>query len=477
MRSISDVHTYQNDAIDRGVTQDHIALFAGLGLGKTLMGLGIVASKIALGMGGKTLIVAPRRVAINGWHREAAQWDFLKHLTFSIACGTAVQRRVALAKNADVYVINYENLQWLIDNYYKKSWKWEQIVLDESSLVKNSKTKRFRYLKAICQDRIVTPTRGKNKGISRVVKAKVKKVVLLTATPATKGLENLWSQIYLLDGGKRLGRSLREYMMTYFKPVAFEGTQYVKYEPIEGAKEKIYKKIEDLVHVLRTEDYLDMPDLIQNDIVVQLPKNIRDDYKKLEKEFLLQLSEEDEIYAANEASLGNKLLQFCNGAVYVGDPQDPDYVKKFRVVHDEKLNALAELYEAAKDKEPLLVCYWYESDLIRLKKRFPDAVVMDKDGSCIADWNDGKIDMLLIQPASAGMGLNLQTGGHRMVFFSLTWSLEYVLQVIGRIYRQGQRHAVTITNIVVENSREQRVTEALRNNAETQEELLEYLKR
>ena len=166
-------------------------------------------------------------------------------------------------------------------------------------------------------------------------------------------------------------------------------------------------------------------------------------------------------------------MQFCNGAVYVGDPQDPDYVKKFRVVHDEKLNALAELYEAAKDKEPLLVCYWYESDLIRLKKRFPDAVVMDKDGSCIADWNDGKIDMLLIQPASAGMGLNLQTGGHRMVFFSLTWSLEYVLQVIGRIYRQGQRHAVTITNIVVENSREQRVTEALRNNAETQEELLE----
>jgi len=478
VRSISDVHEYQKNAIARmlDIPEDAtgIAYFLGLGLGKTLVGLGVSGDQQALGMQGKTLVLAPKRVALNGWHTEAANWDFLKGLKFSIVCGTEAQRSKAAEIDADVYVINYENLRWLVRKYYI-DWKWDLLIIDESSLVKNSSTTRFAFLKGMCQDRFYKPTRGKRKGELTRVKKKIKHTILLTATPATKGLEGLWSQIYLLDGGKRLGKTLDIFYGRYFKAEGQYGTPHPKYIPLPGAKEEIYKAIEDIAHVLRTEDYLEMPELIYNQVVVDLPPKVRAQYDDLERDFMLNLDEELEIYAASESSLGNKLLQFCNGAVYTGDPQDEDYVKQWSVVHDEKLDALEELAEAAHGSEPLLVAYWYESDLVRLKERFPNAVVMDKEGECIEAWNRGEIDMLLIQPASAGMGLNLQAGGHQLIFFSSIWSLELVLQVIGRIYRQGQEHPVTITNIVVSDSREQRVAKAIAQNATTQEELLEWL--
>ena len=482
--SLSDQHEYQSKAIIDLSVVTHGALFAGLGLGKTVMGMDIAKSRQDLGKDkGKILVIAPLKVALNGWHTEAGNWEHLSGLKFSIACGgTGPKQLAALKADADVYVINYENIVWMINTFYKNDWKWDHLIIDESSMIKNATSKRSKYLRSICQKRIYMITRGPNKGKRRVHQPKVKSVLLLSATPATRGLENLWSQIFVLDGGERLGRTMDLYLAKYFYPVHRPGSPYIKWKLRPGAKSEIFEAIADIAYVLRTEDHLDMPDLIRKDYVVRLPPKARRQYDELEKEFVLELENEnyeiDEVYAANEAALGNKLLQFCNGAVYIGDPQDPNYKKEWREVHTEKLDALEEIYEANKiSGENMLVCYWFKSDLERLLKRFPNAKVMDRQGKLMKDWNDGKIDMLFIHPASSGLGLNLQLGGRILVFFSLTWVLEYVLQIIGRIYRQGQKGAVTVINIVVENSKEQRVSEVLADNNRTQDELLAYLKR
>jgi len=437
------LHAYQERGVQFIKDVDKCALFLDMGLGKTLTSLTAISDLSDSLEVNKTLIIAPLRVANTTWHKELESWEHTKHLTYSICTGSEKDRLQALMRDVDVYIINRDNVKWLVE-YYKKKWPFDMVVIDESSSFKSATSQRWKAL--------------------RKVMPYVDRLIELTGTPAPNGLMDLYAQIYLLDTGERLGRN-----MTAFKSRFFE-SDYMgyKYNLKEGADNKIYSLIDDVVMTMRAEDYLQLPDRIELVSAVQLPVKLKSQYDVLEKEFIAEI-DNTELAVFNAAALANKLLQFSNGAVYT------DEHKNWVELHNGKLDALKDIVEDNQN-ENILVAYNYKTDLERLQKAFPNAVVLDKAGEAVDKWNSGEIKMLLAHPASAGHGLNLQHGGSMIVWFGLNWSLELYQQFNGRLHRQGQTKPVRIIHLVAEGCIDEKVMLAIQAKAKTQDELLDYLK-
>lgn len=437
------LHDYQNRGVQFIKDTPKCALFLDLGLGKTLTSLTALADLSDSLDISKTLIIAPLRVANTTWHKELESWQHTKHLSYSICTGGESKRIQALMRDVDIYIINRENVKWLVD-YYGKKWPFDMVVIDESSSFKSATSQRWKAL--------------------RKVGPYISRMVQLTGTPTPNGLLDLYAQIYLLDTGERLGRNMTAYKARFFE-TDFMG---YKFTPRPGADEIIHSEISDLVMTMRAEDYLQLPDRIDLSAPVRLPAKLQSQYDELEKEFITEI-ENTEIAVFNAAALANKLLQFCNGTMYT------DEHKNWIELHSLKLDALQDIVEDNQG-ENILVAYNYKTDLERLKKRFPEAVVLDKEGLAVDRWNKGEIKMLLAHPASAGHGLNLQHGGSLIVWFGLNWSLELVQQFNGRLHRQGQTKPVRIISIVCEGCIDNKVMEAIKNKAKTQDDLLNAIK-
>ena len=395
----------------------------------------------------KVLVIAPLRVAQSTWSGEIEKWDHIKHLRLAKILGSEKQRISALNQKADLWIVNRENVEWLV-NYYGRKWPFDMVIIDELSSFKNPRSKRFRAL--------------------RKVRPLFKRIVGLTGTPAPNGLIDLWSQIYLLDQGERLGKTLTGYRNRYFDPGRRNQNIVFEWNPKPFAEERIYEKISDICISMKSEDWLNLPDRINNVIEVELSEKARRQYTRLEKDLILPLLGSD-VTAANAAVLTNKLLQMANGAVY-------DEFGEAKEIHTAKLDALEEVVEAANGK-PVLVVYSYKHDLDRIKNRLkkykPRILDSDQD---IRDWNAGKIQALLLHPASGGHGLNLQAGGNVLVWFGLTWGLEYYQQTIARLYRQGQTERVIVHHIVAKGTMDEQVLKALTGKAATQEDLMQAVK-
>lgn len=394
----------------------------------------------------KVLIVAPRKVAESTWQEEARKWGHLD-LKFSTVLGSARQRETALRADADCYVINRENVVWLC-KYYKFDLPFDMLVIDESSSFKNPMAKRFRALR-------------KCRGCFR-------RVVILTGTPAPNTLIDLWSQVYLLDGGAALGQTITGYRDRYFVPDKRSGYIVYSYKLKSSQAEKdIHAAIEPLCMSLKAADYIHMPDRIDNVIRVELPEKARKIYDDMARDFVLGVGEPDEITATSAAALSNKLLQMANGRVYTDEGAVVD-------IHTAKIEALQEIVEANEGK-PILVFYAYRHDLDVLKNHFPESRCLTGPED-LREWNAGKIPMLLAHPASTAYGLNLQAGGHIIVWFGLTWSLEHYQQANARLYRQGQERPVVIHHLVAKGTVDEHVMKALSTKAAGQEALLEAMK-
>ena len=443
MLSPDHLHPYQRKALEFILDHPHCALWLGLGLGKTIVTLTSIERLVNAMDVERCLIIAPLRVASTVWQQEAARWSHTAGLRISICTGTAKQRIQALKEKSDVVVVNRENVVWIVQQCCR-DWRFDMLVLDESSSFKSSKTKRWRALKKI--------------------RPMINRSVQLTGTPASNGLLDLWSQVYLLDQGKRLGRTKSQYKQRWFVS-DYMGWNWTAWP---GAETQIQEAVADICLSMKAEDYLNMPDLMISAVTVEAPKAAMAQYLTLEKDFILSL-EDSTVTAASAAVLSNKLLQFSNGAIY-----DEDGV--YTVVHDEKIEALKDIV-TDNPGESLLVAYNYKSDLERLVKAFPEATVMDKRNETVEAWNNGEIKMLLVHPASAGHGLNLQRGGCVVVWFGLTWSLELYQQMNGRLYRQGQEQPVRIMHIVTEGMLDHRVMKAIEAKAKTQEDLLDAVRR
>lgn len=414
-------------------------------MGKTVITLTAIADLVSLSEVHKVLVVAPKRVAQSVWMQEAAKWDHTKHLQVVRVLGNAAERRAALAKSADVYVINRENVAWLVEEVGRK-WDFDMVVLDELSSFKSRSSQRWKAI--------------------RKVRSRIKRMVGLTGTPAPNGLIDLWAQIYLLDGGDALEHTLGGYRERYFRPGRCSGTIVYEWVPRRGAEEAIYKRLEGLCVSMKSVDHITMPERVDNLITVPLNAKARHIYDEMQREALVELQGET-ITAANAAAVTNKLLQLAQGAVY-------DDEKHWHVIHDAKLEALEDIVEAANGR-PVLVYYAFKSDLGRLKCCFPDAVELKTDDD-VERWNDHQIPMLLAHPDSAGHGLNLQNGGSIMVWFGLTWSLEKYQQANARLYRQGQKEAVIIHHLIAEGTVDERIMRVLGGKASLQDELMEAVK-
>jgi SNF2 family DNA or RNA helicase len=435
-------HVYQRYAIERIMNVDRLALFLDMGLGKTSITLTAIEELIHDRFEvNRVLIIAPKRVAEDTWSREVEKWEHLRHLRVSKVLGSEKQRISGLLVSADIYTINRENVDWLCD-WYGSDWDFDMVVIDELSSFKSPSSRRFKAL--------------------RKVMPFVKRVVGLTGTPAPNGLLDLWSQIYLLDQGERLGRTVTEYRNRYFFPGQSNGHVVFSYVLKPGAEEKIYERIGDICVSMKAKDWLDLPERIDNEISVILPSTVSKQFREFKKERMLT----EEITAANAAVLTNKLLQFSNGAIY----DDNGNVEE---LHDCKLNVLGDLIEAANGN-PLLVFYSYRHDKQRIMERY-NARHLDTS-SDIAEWNAGKIPVLLAHPASAGHGINLQDGGSTVVWFSLPFSLELYEQANARLHRQGQRKQVIIHHLICENTFDRAVYELLGKKEDRQEKLLAALK-
>jgi len=437
------LHEYQRKAITFAKNNPKCALFLDLGLGKTVTTLTAIKDLLDSFDVNKVLVISPLRVTNTVWHKEIANWSHLKDLSYVIATGTERERIAALYKTVDITLINRENVPWLVKHYGAK-FPFDMVVIDESSSFKNPSSQRFKAL--------------------RKVTNKITRMIQLTATPSPNGLLDIWSQISLLDDGKRLGRTMTAYKSRFFE------SDYMgyKFNPREGSKETIYQLIEDITMTLKADDYLDMPDRIDSIIKVQLPTPIKKQYDYLEKDFLITIND-DTITTTSAAALANKLLQFSNGAMYIDD------LKNYQVLHDLKIEALKEIVEE-NPNENLLIAYNYKTDLIRLQEAFPKAVVLDKKGEAVDKWNNGDIKMLLAHPMSAGHGLNLQKGGSVIIWFGLNWSLELYQQFNGRVHRQGQEKPTRIIHIVADGCIDEKVMKAIELKAETQNDLLNRLK-
>ena len=444
-------HNYQQYCIDRVCSDPAIGLFLDMGLGKTAITLSAIKRlKYEMWCVNKVLVIAPKKVAESTWGREAAEWKQLNCLRFSFVLGTAEQRRRALSETADIYLINRENTQWLV-NYYKHEWPFDMVVLDESSSFKNHQAKRFKALK--------------------LERSRINRIVELTGTPNPRSLMDLWAQVYLLDGGKRLGRTISAYRDTWFVPDKRNRTTIFSYAPKPGATEEIYNCISDICISMKSEDYLELPELIYDDIPVKLSPAAQKAYNRLERDTLLEVDDETVITAGTAATLRGKLLQLCNGAVY---DEDGNVIN----VHDCKIEALLETVEQLNGQHAI-ICYNFRHDKARLIEalqatRLRVEVYEGKDQE--QAWNAGEIDLLLVQPASCGYGLNLQAGGHHLIWFGLNDSLELYQQTNKRLHRQGQPYPVIIHHLLVQGGTDEDVIKSLNGKANVQDSLLEALK-
>ena len=448
------LHSYQHTAVGHIMNKTHSALFLEMGLGKTVSTLTAINKLMFEELDiNCALVVAPKRVVESVWDAEAEKWDHLKGLTFSRIIGDVKERKKALQKKADIYLISRDNIAWLCGLYGGQMLPFTMLVIDELSSFKNPKSVRFKAL--------------------RSVQPSFKRVVGLTGTPAPNGLIDLWSQMYLLDRGERLGKFIGNYRDNYFKPDKKNGPVVFKYKLCPDSEAKIHNKIADICMSMKASDYLDLPGRIDNIIEIKFPKALQDQYNDFEKEQVINLfsdlGEGKEISAINAAALSNKLLQFANGAIYDGD-------KVSHVVHDLKIEATKDIIEEANGK-PVLIAWTYRSDMHRLKEALktynPRELKTDQD---IKDWNEGKIQVLMMHPASGGHGLNLQAGGNIIVWFGQTWSLELKQQLDARLDRQGQKNVVIINNLVAVNTIERDVLKAQKFKNETQGGLMEAVK-
>lgn len=398
----------------------------------------------------RVLVIAPLRVADITWGEEIEKWEHLKNLRISKIIGGRESREAAIEKRADIYIVNRENTKWLVDYHLAKDkkWKYDMIVIDESSSFKNHQSQRFKALKKA----------------TRIAK----RVVLLTGTPAPNSLMDLWSQVYLLDQGERLGKTITAYRSKYFMPDKRSANVIFSYKPRPGAEQEIYDAISDIAVSLKAKDHLELPERIDNHIKLKMTKSVEAIYKKMEEEYLIEI-DENEITATSAGVVVNKLLQMANGAVY-------DEERRVIHIHDLKLEALQEIIEANENK-PIMVLYNYQHDLGRLKKKFeklnPRELKTPEDKK---EWDKGRIQLLLAHPASMGHGLNLQAGGNIIVWFGLTWSLENYQQANARLYRQGQKESVIINHLIVEGTEDENAIARLMGKQITQDELIEAVK-
>ena len=436
----SDLHDYQLVALHFLLALKHAGLFLDMGLGKTIIQLTALAEMLRLGSTKMILIIAPLRVCRTVWEAEARKWEHTQHLTFSKILGTKEQRIAALEKKADIYLINAENVVWLTKYVGGEGWAFDTVVFDESSLFKNPMSKRFKAAKAFMK--------------------KVKRSFILTGTPAPRSIHDLWSQIYLLDQGVRLHNTLGKFRNAYFD-TDFFGYNYL---PKVGTQQKIQNKISDIVMSMQAKDYLDMPEKIYNRVYVDMPPSAEAQYEELRRQLMLVL-EKDIIEAANAGVLVNKCLQMTNGCVYKEDGS-------YQFIHDAKYRALEEIIESTG--ENVLVFYQYKSDLAELMKRFKgEELVHDT----VDRWNMNRIPLLFAHPSSAGHGLNLQYGGHIMVFFGVNYNLETYQQSCARLHRQGQTKPVIIHHILASGTIDDVVMQSLENKDVSQRQLMERLKR
>lgn len=438
-------HDYQARAKDFILEHPKAGMLLEMGLGKTVITLTAIDVLInELFEVDRVLVIAPKRVAEDTWTREHAKWDHLRHLRVSKVLGSPEQRRRALAVDADIYVIGRDNVVWLVEQC-RQSWPFDMVVIDELSSFKNPQAKRFRALKKVIP--------------------KASRVVGLTGTPSANGLMDLWAEIYLLDRGERLGHTLGAYREKYFRPGARNGYVVFKWEPLRGSREKIEAAISDICISMSADDYLTLPKRIDNLIPVKLSPQEMKQYKTMEAEQLLHIDDED-VVALNAAAVMTKLLQIANGSVY---SHEGNVVR----LHDAKLEALLEIIDTTDS--PVLIFYSYKHDLAAIKAAIPGARTLDGPED-IAEWNAGRVQVLLAHPASVGYGLNLQEGGHVIVWYGLTWSLELYQQANARLYRQGQDKPVIIHHLIAEGTVDEQVMRALQEKDMSQAALMAALK-
>lgn len=450
-------HDYQRYCITRIIQQPAIALFLDMGLGKTAVTLTAVNDlRYNRFLIRRCLVIAPKKVAEDTWTREQSKWDHLHLLKIVPVLGSKNKRVKALNSPGDVFVINRENVPWLVD-YYRNDWPFDMVVIDEMSSFKSHRAKRFKALKS--------------------VRSHITRIVGLTGTPSPNGLTDLWSQIYLLDGGERLGKTITEYRNAYFIPGSRNATTIFSYEPVSGAVDAIQEKIQDICISLQARDYLELPDKIVNTRYIKLDAKAQKAYDTLERERILEM-QDSVIDAGSAGVLAGKLLQLANGAMYAVPDEEQPKKREIIPVHDNKIEAFLELVEAEEGKH-MLVFYNFQHDLLRIEQALESkklAVGELKTTEDITAWNEGKIDILLAHPASAAYGLNLQDGGNVVVWFGLNWSLELYQQANARLYRQGQQMSVYIHHLVVSGSVDEDVIHALEQKDDCQAALLDSLK-
>ena len=447
MLTRSNLYQYQRDCAQHIIDNERCALFVDMGLGKTVSTLTALEFLIYQDLDvNKVLIIAPKRVIETVWSQEATKWEHTRRFTFSTITGTATQRTDAIKREADIYLISRDNVMWLCQNFAKELRTFDALIIDELSSFKNPSSKRFKELRKVIRN--------------------FKRVVGLTGTPAPNGLIDLWAQVYLLDQGERLGKTLTAYRNTYFDPDARNGAIVYSYKPKKGSDAIIQSKLSDIVISMKTEDYLQLPDVVYIDVPIALDSAMQKQYDEFERDQVLSL--DDTVNAANAAALTNKLLQFANGAIYNEE-------RNVIHLHDEKIEAIKDIVESEEGN--VLIAYAYEHDLTRLQEALkvykPQTI---NSPSAIERWNNGEIKVLLAHPASAGHGLNLQQGGSLVVWFGLTWSLELYQQFNKRLHRQGQKCAVRIMHLVTKGTMDERVCKVLAGKDATQNSLIEALK-
>ena len=447
------MHAYQNKAVEMILDNEYCGLFLDMGLGKTVSTLTALKELLDYGMIENALIIAPKKVAQVTWSDEIKNWEHLQGMTISVIDGTAAQRKAAMQKKAQVYTVSRDNVVWLVLEHGGTKLPYDMVVIDELSSFKNQASKRFKAL--------------------RRVRKFIPRIVGLTGTPAPNGLIDLWAQMYLIDEGKRLGKSITQYRDRFFTAGRRNGDivyEYIPKSPIEETEEKISSLIRDICLSMSAEDYLKMPDKLVYYDKVRLSGKDLAAYKDFEREQVLEfLNSDTVITAASAAALSNKLQQYANGAMYDAD-------RNVVQLHDEKIEKLKELVEAANG-QPVLVAYTFKHDLDKIMKALKEykPVKLEKPEQ-IADWNAGKINVLVTHPASAGHGLNLQKGGHILVWYGLTWALELYQQFNARLYRQGQAKPVSIHHIVTEGTVDEKIIRSLDGKDTTQRSLMDAIK-
>lgn len=451
MRTESDLHDYQHTAIEHIMTHTHCALFLEMGLGKTVSTLTALEKLLYQELDvGKVLVIAPKRVAESVWTSEIQEWAHISHLKIVKIAGNPKQRLAALNQKADIYTLGRDNVAWLCGQFGGSMVPFDTLVIDESSSFKNHKSQRFKALK--------------------LVQPHFKRVIELTGTPAPNGLIDLWAQIYLLDRGERLGKTISAYREDYFKPGKRNGAIVYNYDLQSDGEKRIHAKLADICVSMKLEDYVKLPGRIDNDIYIDLEPAIQKKYDDFEREQVMQIIQSDEpITAATATSLAIKLRQFANGAVYDAD-------KNWHHIHDQKLHVLEEIMESAMGK-PVLVAYSFVSDLHRIMEHFKayKPVHLQKDQD-IKDWNAGKIKMMVMHPASGGHGLNLQAGGNIVAWFGPDYSLELFQQFNARLLRQGQKSVVVVNRIIAKNTEDVNAVNSIKNKMTVQDGVMESLK-